>query len=184
MVNGIVTKAFTKPWGDKVFHSLGLNDGKIYGFGTYMPQAKEGDTVEFEAKQNQKGYWEAIKGTLKVTKGVVSEATGVPAGVVVRSGKTPQEKDFWAKKEEREVKNDHLRSLGACRNTAIAFIQTLAQAGALKLPAKEANRQEALEKLLELYTQQFMGADAPVPATPPEEIQVTPVEASADEAWG
>lgn len=155
MTVGFVTGFIEKPWNGKNFYSLKLDDGNLYGFGTYRPAADVGDKVSFDATRKPNGYYEAIKGTLKIEKVPEGSAQNVPAAVV--AGKSKGSDEFWSNKEKREVKNDELRQLGASRNTAIEWIKVKLQAEALKLPAKAADKEKALDALLQETVDLFMG---------------------------
>jgi hypothetical protein len=149
MISGQVTQVYQKQWQDKTFYSLQLNDGENYGFGPFKPSAGIGDKVEFEAEKNPKGFWAAKKDTLKVTKGTEQEVTAASAKAVSKD-------KYWTDKETRDIHNDQLRSLGACRNTAIEWIKVLLQNEAAKLPAAAAKKEEALNHLLDSYVDLFM----------------------------
>jgi hypothetical protein len=161
-VEGVVKRVFTKNWQDKTFYSLALtNQEGLFGFGPTNPNAHPGDKVTFVSKTNAKGYLEAEKGTLKVTKGVEEVRSNDSVGAVGASAVPSSyvSKDtYWANKEARDVINDSKRELGASRNTAIAFIDLLVKHEAIKLPAG-AKREGFLVALLEDYTATFMGIE-------------------------
>ena len=176
MVTGIVSKVLTKAWNGKTFYSLALVNDKIYGFGMKNPKANPGDTVAFESTVNAKGYPEGDFNTLKVTKGEPAVVSGGSVGASRAMGKD----DYWTRKEARDVENDKLRTIGAGRNTAIAWIDLLLKNEVIKLPAKAADREKALNAILADYTLKFAGKDEPAPATEPEEAQEEP---ATQEEW-
>lgn len=177
MITGIVDKVLTKAWNGKTFYSLALVNDKIYGFGMFKPSANVGDTVSFEAKENAKGYMEADKTTLKVTKG----ESKVVSGGSVRASSMMGKDDYWSRKEARDIENDKLRTIGASRNTAIAWVDLLIKAEALKLPTKVSEREDALALLLDEYTNRFMGVEPKTAAEAGSDEPEAP--AAAEEEW-
>jgi len=157
---GVVQRHFDKNWGNKTFYSFTLSgqDG-FFNTGIKKPPAT-GATVEFEAEPNDKGYLEVN------TKTIQYKTDGEPqsASVAKAAPKTTSEKGYWERKEAREARNDALRELGASRNTAIAVIELMLKAEAIKLPAKQADKEAVLWEVLDKYTQKLMGSSAPVDA--------------------
>jgi hypothetical protein len=185
MVQGLVTNIYEKAWNGKTLFTLQLNDGEKYGFGDKNPGAGVGDQVQFEAEKNPKGYWQAKKGPVKVTK-APPETVSQGSTAASVGGKSAGSNEFWAKKELREVQNDHLRSLGAARNTAIEWIKFLVSTGAVKLPTKIAQQEEALNLLLNNYVELFMSEE--IKRTPKDSGKAVqeaeaPAEASSNEGW-
>lgn len=176
IAQGNVVEVVQRPWKNKVFYSLKLaNDGQLYGFGPTNPMTRTGDRVLFEWTNNERGYPTADPSSLKVEKAETHTSTAAPARAVVSMGKD----DYWSRKEARDIENDKLRALGASRNTAIAWIDFLVKAEAVKLPAKQADREEALNALLDDYTRTFMGLEKEEPGS---DEPVTPKE-SNDGEW-
>jgi hypothetical protein len=175
MIQGIIREIRTRPWNNKTMYTLVLvNDNQFYGLGTFKPQANLGDFVEFQAAKNEKGYWQADKDTLKVITSPEGAVVGTPATQVQSqttasyrpAGKSQDEKDFWGKKEKREIRNDDLRSLGAARNTAIEWVKFLVEKEAIPVVTKAAGREEALNAVLDDYTKKFMRGIVEGPAGP------------------
>lgn len=180
MVTGIVSKVFTRPFGNKTMYSLGLVNDKIYGFGGHNPNAQTGDTVEFEAAQNAKGYWTADKDTLKVTKGTAKTVSGASTGATAAAGGT----GYWDRKETRDLANDRARELGASRNTAIEWVKFLANVEALKLPATQSKKEDALNSYLDDYTAKFMGSkNEKEPAAAVKAVEAVVEDQEADGTW-
>ena len=186
MVSGIVASVATKNWQDKTFYSLKLNDGEYYGFGEFRPPAAPGDKAEFYAKKDQKGFWKADKASLKISKGTEEERSNASARSV--TGQSMNKDDYWARKEHRDLENDRMRNIGAARNTAIEWISTLLKAEAIKLPAAQAKKEEALNHLLNSYVELFtQGEDVAKAATktakPTVEEDPTGAAEEADDDW-
>lgn len=183
MIQGQITRVLEKQWNDKTFYTIQV-DGEYYGLGEAKPKAKPGDTAQFEADKNPKGFWAIKKGTLAITPAPAESVSTAPVVAQV-GGKSQGSNEFWANKEAREVKNDHLRSLGAARNTAIEWIKFLTQTESLKLPAKTADKEQALNLLLNNYVELFMSEEIKREAKPGkaqvvEEAQPVPSAANVD----
>lgn len=63
--------------------------------------------------------------------------------------------DYWARKEERDVEVQKAIQYQASRNAAIATLDILLKAEAVKLPAKQADKYDAALALLDTLTERF-----------------------------
>lgn len=170
------------------FYSICVDD-EWFGTGSTRPDADEGSMVEFEAERNGK-YWNADMSTFsvldapkKAKKFENKKASYSSSGRSESfSGKEDYaaKQDYWKNKEERDIKNDLLRNVGAGRNTAIAFVELLMKADAIKLPATQNKKADALFEAVEYYRVKFENAGneetSPDPSTSVE-------EESEDEAY-
>jgi hypothetical protein len=168
---GVVQRHGSKNWGDKVFNSFTLSGQQgWFNLGEKKPP-DVGTTISFEAKPNAKGFLQVDTKTIQYR----TDGEAQTADVAKALPKSAEEKGFWGRKEDREVRNDHLRELGASRNTAIAIIDLMIKNEAIKLPAAAAKKEEFLWTVLDKYTQKLMGlkdsidAEEAVPATSTEE---------------
>lgn len=158
MVQGVISKVFDKPFGNKTFYSFGLKgvDG-FFGTGVKRPP-KEGTYVKFNEKKNSRGYLE-VDGSIEIlpSEGETGPVAGV-AGAVSASAKTggTSQSAYWDRKEARDIANDSARELGASRNTAIALIDLALKNEVFKLPAA-AKREDFLWTVLDKYTDRLMG---------------------------
>lgn len=162
-VKGVVQKTFAKPFGDKTLHSFTLQGNQtFYGTGERR-LVEEGKAYEFMTRTAPSGRISVENGTLR--------PWDAPAGAIQAppvqnfSGGTPYKRAFqkdegkdsyWKGKEDRDVRNDSLRELGATRNTAISLMTLMLANGAVKLPAKESAKEQALYELFEHYTELLM----------------------------
>jgi hypothetical protein len=154
---GTVKKVLTKNWQDKTLYSLILNESeKIFGLGTFRLKAKPGDFVKFEYSVNKNGYPDANTKTLEVTENKEAIHTEVSAKAAGRASGLSKD-DYWNRKEARDLRQDELREIGATRNTAVEWIKFLMEKEALKLPTKMADREQALNALLNDYIDRFRG---------------------------
>jgi len=112
--------------------------GEWYGFYKTAPRCAKGDTVFFEFKMNGK-YMNADPKTLEVlTKAKVQEAPAQKqvAGV-----------DWDTRQRSIEFQ--------AARNSALAFVEIVTKTEAVKLPAKQADKYDALMSLVDEVTGKF-----------------------------
>jgi len=81
-----------------------LVDGTWYGIGkSNSKNIEKGDQVRFDATQNDKGYWQAVASTIQVKKGEAPQTSNKSyPKKTFKSGGVKD--DYWAKKEERDVK--------------------------------------------------------------------------------
>lgn len=157
MIQGMVQRITSRQAGGKTWYSTQV-EGAWYGLGLASPKFKEGDQIEFENKVNAKGFNDAIGATIKVLSQPTNVVTqGKPAAAVGSNGQS----GYWDRKEQRDLKQDELRELGATRNTAIDFINLLLTKEALKLPTKIADREDFLKALLNDYVDYFRGFHRP-----------------------
>ena len=63
--------------------------------------------------------------------------------------------DYWARKEERDIETQKKIQYQASRNTAIAALDVLLKAEAVKLPAKQADKYDAALALIDELTEHF-----------------------------
>lgn len=149
MIKGTVTRVHK----NGRFYSI-LVDEVWYGVGSNKPDFDEGVMVEFEATKNGR-YWNADPDTINVL-GKAKKSFSKPQVSGSRVAAGGDREDYWKNKEARDIKNDKQREIGASRNTAIAFVELLLKTEALKLPAKQADKADAVLAAVEYYTNWFM----------------------------
>ena len=96
--------------------------GKKYGAGFNKPPAEVGQTVEFDASQNQKGYWDAKN--IRVTAAVAPPAAPAGNGGNFGGGSSYNDREMSI-------------LIQSCRKDAIAGASALLAAGALPLGQKK-----------------------------------------------
>jgi len=117
-------------------------EGTWYGSGRKFP-GKKGEAITFEASKNERGYWVAEN----ITKSSAPSYTSNKSGQ--SSGKAPEERNYWNRKEERDVANDrHLKARWAVSCAMEAAFKS-AEAGLIKFP-KDANEEVKREQTLTL----------------------------------
>ena len=153
MIKGKIEAVSTKEYKGKTYYSMKVND-TWYGAGLKSPGVK-GDFVEFDAEQNDKGYWNA--GNIKKAAGanVQSPSTGGNAA--------PAQSDWAAK--------DRSISWQAARNSANALLAVGASVGYQDFPDTFVKLQAKSDELtLKFFnsSQNPGGTKASVPKPAPE----------------
>jgi hypothetical protein len=135
-MQGNVAYVNEKNWNGKTLYSFKLKDDQtLYTCGMTKPQMSKGDYVTFEGKETNNGRFEVDVRSINVKK----------AEVV-----TPQKGYF-----RDDSKRQETIEWQAARNSAIAAAGVILQAGALKLPAKEADKYAVITMLISELTHKF-----------------------------
>ena len=185
IVRGVVGRTFSKDFGSgKLYHSFVLK-GQDGFFGTgYRKAVEEGKSYEFEVSIDAKGRKNVDLSTLRPWEnGEAIQAAPARAFKTYSGGaKADAGKDeYWKNKELRDVNNDRMRELGATRNTALTLVSLMLANGAVKLPAKEANREEVIYQLFEHYTDVLMKGKQQEDS-PKDEVSEAIAEAQSEDA--
>lgn len=133
-IKGEIQFVNEKEWKGKTLYSFKLHDDKTYyRTGTKKPKGVEkGNVVSFEAEENEDGRSANVdNATFKVVGKGSSGSSGASSG----GGSTNADIQYQS-----------------ARKDALTLAQLFVAAGALKLPAKEAAKAEALEALVDKYT--------------------------------
>lgn len=172
MAKGVVGKINVKDNGNWKRYSFALKgqDGWYSGGFDPLPFV-EGETIEFQMAKNSKGYEEVDRSTIRKLVGEEAVAAQPVAQVAGSGGgfrkagfggrpfgKSPEEKDYWAKREARDIQTQKRIEIQSCRNSAIALVEVLLASGvqAVKLPAKEAAREGVVVEMVKRYTDMFL----------------------------
>lgn len=129
-VTGEVARIFSN---DSGTFNVKMSDDEMYGFFKTKPNFKEGDTVTFSYSQRGK-YRNADPKTVVV---VAAPAAGQSAT------------------SSAGLSNQDIIRYQAARNSALTFLQLAAQTDAVKLPAKQAEKYDALMGLVHEVTDRF-----------------------------
>lgn len=179
---GVIKKVHqnkTKRW------ALLMDDDIWYGLGHNQPAAADGDIARFDYEMNNQ-YRNVVEGTLKVKKGTAPPPKTSGGG----KGKSDyqQNKDFWAKKEIRDIDTQKKISFAGAYNTAIALVSAEVAAGVLtiggakaaKLAAFSAIVEEEAEHLYRLIQSMPERHDEVMEGGTPEKGEYAPAETEAD----
>lgn len=186
IVRGVVGRTFSKDFGSgKLLHSFVLK-GQDGFFGTgYRKAVEEGKSYEFEVSIDAKGRKNVDLSTLRPWES--GEAIQAAPAKTFRVGTgggfkgDPAKDEYWKNKELRDVNNDRMRELGATRNTALTLVSLMLANGAVKLPPKEANREEVIYQLFEHYTDVLMKGKQQEDS-PKDEVSEAIAEAQSEDA--
>lgn len=136
-MQGTIAYVNEKNWNGKTLYSFKLaNDQTLYTCGTQRPAAAKGDFVTFEGKELANNRFEVDLRSINVRKAEVAVA-----------GRSFPRFDDSKRQETIEWQ--------AARNSAIAAAGVILQAGALKLPAKEADKFAVVTMLISELTNKF-----------------------------
>lgn len=124
------------------FYSIQLQ-GTYYGLGKSANGVSDGDNVEFIATQNEKGFWDIQKGSLK------------PIAAPVVSDK-PQPATGETKSSYTDTRQDSI-VYQSSRKDAIEFVTLLVEQGMIDFgKAKGADKQAIVETYLDKFTEHFV----------------------------
>lgn len=185
MITGIVSKVFSKQFGDKTLHSFVLQDqdGVYYRSGEMAPGVKQGDVVEFEVKQSGANLYAQLP--IKVT-GTLSPAKTSRGKGGFKSGVTASGKDdYWTAREERDIEAQYSMRWQGAYERALKLYPLLLEAEAIKPPTtikKLADRAPYVKGIInELATEIYMDTLKAKEITQPANVPENPIEVSDDE---
>jgi hypothetical protein len=145
IIKGKVTNIRERDTAVGTMYDVEIN-GKLFGAGKYAPKCKVGQYVKFEAKYN--GKYANVGGKIQIID--ASEAGPAPAAASSGGGG----RSYQANDDKRQ----EIISRQAARNTAVAFLQILADKDAIPMPASAktpAQRFEVLATFLDGLTSRF-----------------------------
>lgn len=173
MITGIVQKISQKDTAVGVMYNAQIN-GQWYGYGSKVPNFKEGDSISFDV-QTKGQYSNIIAKTVEIN----AKPTNVVAAVPAASGNSKDE--YWSNKEAKDLGVQRAIQQQSARNAAIAFVIPLAVAGVIKLPAKAEDKFSAVASLVDEFTDRYYLAtqDAVLGEYTPEENNVVPFDMAA-----
>ena len=152
MIKGEVQATNSKESNGKTFYSVKVND-VWYGLGMSAPTFAKGALIQFEEKQNDKGFWNANSKTLQVLGVVKRDSAAGPAA---------SNDSSW----------DEKRNLGIEYQTAIKAASEIVSAGitAGALPAADAA--ESIIELAQRLFKSMQDRKVAKPVAAPKPVQV------------
>lgn len=170
-MQGKVAFVNERPWQGQMLYSFKLaNDEALYVCGTTKPNVVKGDFVTFEAKENKRGQMAVNMSSIVRKEGEVLSPS---------DGAKPQ---GWAKSGFNDDKRQRTIEWQAARNSAIAAAQVILSNGAIKLPAKESGKYDAVMALIADLTKQFFAETATLGEAPKvAEVQLPEVDTTETE---
>lgn len=152
MMQGVVKRITTKtiPNGSQVFN-IQMDDGDWYGFGFDKPAFSEGQQISFEVEFNGR-YKNVAKGSAQVIGGAPAPAQQQQPAASGSMGRD----DFWANKEKRDIVVQRIIQYQAARNSAIELVKVAVEAEAIALPAKKADKMDALVAIVRELTDVYV----------------------------
>lgn len=162
----------------KVAYDVYVNGQK---YGSWEPvMAQIGDSVQFTASQNNKGYWQIAKGSF-VNMGPAQGASMQQAPQAFQQpqqyAQPQQQAPQQAQPQQRQSKDEYwaekdmLNDWKGARNCAIELVGTLVACGGIHFTktAKPEDKVEVIEAAVEMYTRRFYADLQTVKADGPRE---------------
>ena len=144
-ITGKVRFLNEKNFNGKLLYSIKLaDDESFYSCGTTRPNVAQGDMISFDAKETPNGRMQVDVRSIKVNRAkqeVVTPGMGRDA--------------YWDKKAQDDRSRQATIEYQAARNSAIAAAGVILNAGALKLPAKDADKYGVVIGLINDLTMKY-----------------------------
>lgn len=168
-MQGQVAYVNEKQWNGKMLYSFKLtNDDALYMCGNKKPFINKGDYIDFTFSQSPKG--QSIVDPAQIT---------VKKAEVMTAGKSNFEKANDTRQRTIEWQ--------AARNSAIAAVEVIVKANALKLPAKEAAKMDVVLELISELTRKYFDEthsfDKPKNTLPEVETVAPDANTDGDGDW-
>lgn len=184
-IRGVVQRTFSKQFENGTAYSFTLKGQDGFFSTGYRPAVEQGKAYEFEYTTDPKGRKSVNLSTLRPWE-AGDAVQAPPVRSFARSGgfkKDDGKDEYWKNKEARDIQNDRLRELGATRNTAIALVDMMLRNGAVKLPAKEANKEEVIYALVEHYVDVLMKGQKDKEPAKEQSKEETAAATEGDSEW-
>lgn len=147
-VQSIGTKQVNTKFGVKETFNLKIN-GEWYSAGFKRPDVAENDYIQFTWTANGNYKNIDVASILKVANDTSQRSPSVPTGV------TMSKDDYWGRKEERDLETQQRIQLQSARNSAIAAVKLLLDVGAVKIPAAQNKKYDAVLALVDEVTAKY-----------------------------
>jgi hypothetical protein len=150
LIKGLVESVKSNEGKFGPMYSIYVN-GTGYGTGKNSQGASAGDFVEFAAVQNERGYWNVEKGTLK--------PTSAPAGVSAPAA-APTNRPAATTNPVGDARQDSI-VFQSSRKDALEFVKLLQAAGKIDFgKSKGADSIAILETYVDKFTEHFVSEAA------------------------
>lgn len=151
--------------------------GEWYGFGSSSLSFGEGDKIQFTYKLNGK-YKNADKDNLEIlSKAEPQVSTATSSYPSVNSTEVQQSKTgYWDAKEQRDIETNIRLDIVGARNSAIAYVTSALNAGALSLGSKKEGKEDLFRSFVDKMTAEFCLHPANTQAIEDAKSNVTEVE--------
>lgn len=162
-MKGTVSFAGDKDFGDKKLYSFRLvGDERYFNCGTFNPDVKKGELVEFEGEDKGGNKFQVNVRSVKVLKEAGAEVvTGRTGGFRAKFQKDPGKDEYWKKREERDIEVQQVIQLQSARNSAIALADIMLKNGIIDWEkVKITKRRETIELLVRELTETFQKESA------------------------
>lgn len=173
-----------------------MDDEQWYGHGSDQPKFNEGDLIEFEYDENQKGtrvYKNIIPKSVQVIsasngdKGVESGGSSRQSGSAPKQGKTMTKDNYWENKAAEDIKTQKAIRYQASRNSAIEVVDLLLKNECVSLGNAKQKKAGIVEELVEHYTNEYYNktlevqdTDGPIGEEGPQSASVRNMDEGGD----
>lgn len=180
-MKGTVQFINEKNFNGKNLYSFKLaNDDTLYMCGALKPRVSKGDYIEFDVSENARGQKLVDVPTISIKEAKVVAASGSKTTSIRENWDARAA--YWEAKEKRDIETVEPRiSYAGARNSAIAAAGVVLESGSFKLPAKEADKYEAVLGLIDELTDRFYEAIQKVGADTKQEPEVQEPEVAAED---
>lgn len=146
-VEGVVEEISSRKWGKSTLYNVEMDDGDTYGFGRELEDVEEGDTIRFEAYENDKGYLTKQDDTVELVEedsgsrdsGSRERSRGGKGrGKAKRNGRqngSQKQQDGKSDKDNKRRSKESIQYSEA-RNRAVSILNFLVREEMVKLGAK------------------------------------------------
>lgn len=178
---GVISKVFSKPFQNKTLYSFQLQgDQQYYRLGEKKPPfVQDGASIQFDI--DWKGNNASAKNVAPWMEQVVPAALQTP---IPYAPPAAAKDNYWNNKEKADVARQKKIEIQAARNAAIEFISILLAQEAVKLPAKQADKEAALADMLNHYIEKFLSENEGTTTTQPVEAETINNDEDSEEKWG
>jgi hypothetical protein len=204
LIKGIVGKISKNDYQGKILTSFALKGQEgWYSLGERSFQYNEGDSIQFNVQTRGKYVyaqditpWDGAGATQAPSIPTGSGATGSPRPAYggrksFGGGKSDEEKQYWAKKDEQAEVTQRRIEIQAARNAAIETASFMFEKELVKVPTKQADKYDAFMELVETITDDYLkktsirlsggNQDKISVGKPEDNLPGTSVEVSEDE---
>lgn len=163
-IQGVVENTNVRPYGNREMFNMKVG-GEWYGMGTLSPDRRPniGDTVSFTAIQKG-NFWNGDAKTVQVVSGgtpAQQPQAASPAAAPSRQQAQASKDSYWTDKAEADKLREVGMAVAGARNSAIELVSVALANGCVDLPAKKADKLQALKFLVEdITTELYLQTEA------------------------
>tara|TARA_R110000787_G_scaffold5761_1_gene20686 strand:- start:2162 stop:2977 length:816 start_codon:yes stop_codon:yes gene_type:complete len=150
----------TTTYGQNTYTNVLLSDEQWYGLGAEY-KTEDGDGISFEFTKNDKGFLNAVKGTVQIFPGKGTKQPKTGGGSGAGGGTAP--KKAWSGGGGGRKTEDHVQiaiMAQSAQKAAVDIVVACLNADKLKLPAKKQDQFDAIVGYTDVMTDMFLAKTA------------------------